>query len=116
MDEHNHGGVDGATDHRGVELVNLLAPKDAPKGAPLVYDPDVPGSCRWSDAVAEIILKHEREDAPASLDPAAVELMETMTNQIKTGNARIAELERKLGIVEQILSALGEVEIYKPRM
>ena len=41
--------MDGANDG-GVKLVNICAPANAPRGAPLLFDPTAPGHCVWGSA------------------------------------------------------------------
>lgn len=78
------------------DLVNICAPADAPVGAPLLFDPNAPGHCRWGtqfDAVA--------------LD-GMVSALQAMAAKMQEMEARNRELEQRLAQVEAPLRALAE--------
>ena len=52
-------------------LVNICAPADAPKGAPLLFDPDAPGHCTWGDARTAEVLQQASIQAGPSFDKVA---------------------------------------------
>lgn len=96
MDGDNNGGV---------ELVNICAPKNAPKGAPLIFDPDVPGHCRWgSENVAQMIIERETAQIPPEMSDAIVTMAGTIT-----------ELQAKIAELETIIAEISKVEIWKPK-
>jgi hypothetical protein len=66
--------MDGS-DHSSIRLVNICAPADAPRGAPLLFDPTAPGHCVWGSASqAQAISYADQTLATAATDARVVAL------------------------------------------
>lgn len=78
------------------DLVNICAPADAPVGAPLLFDPDAPGHCRWGTQF----------DAQA-LD-GMVSALQAMAAKMQAMEREAEELKQRLAQVEAPLRALAE--------
>lgn len=84
-----------------IELVNICAPADAPKGAPLLFDPDAPGHCRWGVTPLAV----------AAMPEEAQQLILDMAEQVRSLNVRMIDHARRLDDVERLLSGIGAVTL-----
>jgi septal ring factor EnvC (AmiA/AmiB activator) len=86
-----------------VDLVNICAPADAPVGAPLLFDPDAPGHCRWGTQFDAQAL-----DSMVSALKAMASKMQELEARNQQLDREAEELKQRLAQVEAPLRALAE--------